>query len=193
MHFSILLALTTLASALPTPSLSSAKNQCRDDNQTPTCKHISPPTSQTPRLYIVNRPDLSYTTTQTVTFTLPSDASGSSCTLQARFPPQWEIVDTSVLKGGSPLPVNVYAVDSAQEGKEELLATVALASENPEENAPSSPEGREDRVVVVVSEFECREEVSFKFELAGEGEVGFVNGFDEGLRVSGGLEVVYGC
>jgi hypothetical protein len=50
----------------------------------------------------------------------------------------------------------------------------------------------EERVVVVNS-FACRERMAYRFELAGVGELGFVNGFDAGLGVDGGLEMVYGC
>ncbi|KAL2268699.1 hypothetical protein VTJ83DRAFT_3545 [Remersonia thermophila] len=193
MHLSILLTLatlSTLSSALPTPSLSSANRQPRHTSQTPACKHVYPPTAETPRLNVVNRPDLGHTTTQTVKFTLPPEASGS-CTLEARFPPLWEVVDTSVDKGGPPLVVNVYAAGGS--GRGPLVGAVALASPDPAENAPHPPPGREDRVVVVATGFECQQEVAFEFELAGQGEIGFVNGFDPGLKQSGGLAAVYGC
>jgi hypothetical protein len=53
-------------------------------------------------------------------------------------------------------------------------------------------EEKKERVVTVNS-FACRERMTYRFKLAGVGEVGFVNGFDAGLGVAGGLEMVYGC
>ncbi|KAL2118239.1 hypothetical protein VTJ04DRAFT_7899 [Mycothermus thermophilus] len=192
MHLLALLgALTSLATALPTPSTTSSSLNQPTQHQKRTCTAIHPPTSQTPRVYLANRPDISTVVTQTVTWTLPPDAllpASGPCTLRARFPSLWEIVDTSVAKGGAPLPVNVFSETEDQQGL--LIGVTTFASPNKEDNAPS-PDGPER--VVVVNSFACKETMTFRFELAGEGEVGFVNGLDEGLGLTGGLEIVYGC
>ncbi|KAK3296885.1 uncharacterized protein B0H64DRAFT_440378 [Chaetomium fimeti] len=178
------LLLTTLSTALPANPII---------RQT-TCPRLHPPS--TPRLNLLNRPDLGITTTQTLTFTLPvpdntpadinnnTPLPGGPCTLRAVFPPHWEVIDTSAQAGGAPLAVDVYAVDGPAAGA--LVGTVSFAVD-----AGGDDMGRER--VVVVNSFACRERMAYRFELAGVGEVGFVNGFDEGLGVEGGLEMVVGC
>lgn len=90
-------------------------------------------------------------------------------------------------KGGEPLAVNVFAVDGPAAGA--LVGVARFASPDPAQNGPEGADGR----VVVVNSFACRESMTYRFELAGVGEIGFVNGLDEGLGVNGGLEIVYGC
>ncbi|KAK4151802.1 hypothetical protein C8A00DRAFT_45034 [Chaetomidium leptoderma] len=176
-----LLATTlTTTTAIPVPA------PLNTNTLTPrTCPHVHP--LATPRLNLVNRPDLGVTTTQTLLFTLPSTAPGTPlpgpCTLRAVFPPHWEVIDTSVQKGGEPLAVNVFAVDGPAAGA--LVGVVRFGSS-------SSSAGNGERVVTVNS-FACRERMAYRFELAGVGEVGFVNGLDQGLGVEGGLEMAWGC
>ena len=93
-----------------------------------------------------------------------------------------EIIDTRLQSLGEPLSVNVYAVDGPAAGA--LVGSVRFADKDRQQD--------EERVVVVNS-FACRERMVYRFELAGVGEVGFVNGFDAGLGVEGGVEMVYGC
>ena len=189
----------TISTALPTTALPTRQT---------TCTRLFPPS--TPRLNLLNRPDLGLFSTQTLTFTLPNPSSSSNnnnnnnnnsnntslpspnpspipgpCTLRAVFPPHWEVTDTSIQSGGAPLAVNVYAVDGPAAGA--LVGTVRFAAADKGDGSA----GRER--VVVVNSFACRARMVYRFELVGVGEVGFVNGFDEGLGVEGGLEMAVGC
>jgi hypothetical protein len=189
--------LTPFTTALPAPSplnLSLRNPQTTTTNTNvaainTTAKRACPRVAplSTPRLNLLNRPDLSppLTQTQTVVFALPSPASSlpGPCTLRAVFPPHWEVFDSSVQAGGEPLAVNVIAADGPAEGA--LVGVVKFAGSG------AGEEGEER--VVTVNSFACRERMAYRFELAGVGEVGFVNGFDQGLGVEGGLEMGWGC
>ncbi|KAK3906442.1 hypothetical protein C8A05DRAFT_11829, partial [Staphylotrichum tortipilum] len=128
-------------------------------------------------------PSLTNPQLETLHFTLPPSASlPGPCTLRARFPPHWEVTDTGLSANPpNPLSVNVFALDGPAPGA--LVGTSKFGSAQP---------WTEERVVVINS-FACREEMTFRFELEGVGEVGFANGYDAGLGVGGGVEVVWGC
>ncbi|KAH6641615.1 hypothetical protein F5144DRAFT_139970 [Chaetomium tenue] len=181
------LLLTTLTFALPTTTHHEKKEPAAAAAAAAaTCAHIHP--LSTPRLNLLNRPDLGLLSTQTLTFILPAPSPGTSlpgpCTLRAVFPPHWAITDSSVQAGGPPLAVNVYAVDGPAAGA--LVGTSRFAAE------AGSGAGAAERVVVVNS-FACRPRMTYRFELAGTGQVAFVNGLDQGLGVEGGLEMAVGC
>ncbi|AEO63450.1 uncharacterized protein THITE_2169463 [Thermothielavioides terrestris NRRL 8126] len=185
---------TLLLAALTTAPLTTAipLNTRQPSSSNPTCTHIQP-TPSPPRLDLINRPDLSTITTQTLTFNLPSSSSTGPCTLRAHFPPHWEVYDSRVEAGGAPLVVNVFDVDGSGSGGSggsgALVGSVQFADADADANAAAE----RDRIVTVGS-LACRESMSFRFELASDsiGEVGFVQGYDAGLGVEGGLEVVFG-
>ncbi len=79
--------------------------------------------------------------------------------------------------------MNVFALDGPAPGA--LVGTAKLGAEHAWE--------QDSERTVVINSFACRDEMQFRFELAGVGEVGFVNGWDAGLGVAGGAEVVWGC
>ncbi|KAH6840810.1 hypothetical protein B0I37DRAFT_385212 [Chaetomium sp. MPI-CAGE-AT-0009] len=169
------LLLTTLSTALPTT---------KETRQTG-CASVHPPSP--PYLYLANRPNLNLTRTQTLTFTLSNNNTvpgPGPCTLRAVFPPNWNILDTSVQAGGQPLAVNVYAVGGPAPGA--LVGTSRFAA------APGGYVGAGGNRVVVVNSFACRATMAYRFELAGVGELGFLNGFDR-RRMRGGLEMAVGC
>ena len=115
--------------------------------------------------------------TETLTFTLPTPASSlqGPCTLRAIFPQHWEVLDSQLQASSAnqPLAVNVYAIDGPAPGA--LVGTSRFGGS-----------WEEDRTVWINS-FACRDEMKFRFELAGEGEVSFATGGE------GGLEVTWGC
>ncbi|EAQ85882.1 predicted protein [Chaetomium globosum CBS 148.51] len=116
------LLLTTLTLALPTTTPTTHNHKKKEPAAAAaaaTCAHIHP--LSTPRLNLLNRPDLGLLSTQTLTFDLPTTTPNSTtlpgpCTLRAVFPPHWTITDSSVQAGGPPLAVDVYAVDGPAAG-----------------------------------------------------------------------------
>ncbi|KXX73680.1 hypothetical protein MMYC01_209731 [Madurella mycetomatis] len=130
---------------------------------------------------VLNRPDLQLVTTQTITFALPREAlaGGGPCALRARFPTHWEVYDSSVEAGGPPLAVDIFDVDGPAAGA--LVGSVRFAALEV------------GGAAATINSFACRETMTYRFELAGVGEVGFVNGEDTGLGVDGGVEMVWGC
>ncbi|KAK4113637.1 hypothetical protein N656DRAFT_797495 [Canariomyces notabilis] len=159
---------TALPLSVPLPTTTMAQ---RDD----TCRYSYPPPF-TARINVFNRPDLQLKSTQTVSFSLPPEAH--SCTLRVRFPPHWEVYDSSVEAGGPPLPMSIYAVDGPAAG---ALVGYARFAELPIGGEPT-----------VINSFTCRETMTFRFELGGSGEVGFVTGDDPALG-RGGIEMAWGC
>lgn len=162
------------------------------------------PLNNAARINLVKQPDQD-STNQTVSFFMPRSVDPSAlCTLRARFPPHWEVYDSQLEAGGQPLTVAVYAVVSPTVPIRYTTGDGPGLTMN-DQDGPVAGKllgkaqfagGDQDtaRVVGVFGNVRCQEKMTYRLEIAeGTGELGFVNGLDKGLKVSGGLEMEYSC
>ncbi|KAK0739881.1 hypothetical protein B0T21DRAFT_347141 [Apiosordaria backusii] len=135
-----------------------------------TCRRVQ---ADATLLNVTNHPLLNVYQPQVISFSVPlKTVRRGPCALVADFPAGYSILDSSVQQGGPTLPINVIDVDGPAPGNS--IGNIHFPSTVPDQKTKEAAK-------LTINSFRCREEMTFRFEVAGDGQVMFMTNGNYGL------------